>query len=52
MAVVDLATGAGGPLVDYLSAEPEPARLYPEPFMTVGARAKMWWGQRQAGRDL
>ncbi|MDE3176494.1 MAG: FAD-binding oxidoreductase [Pseudomonadota bacterium] len=52
MAVVDLATGAGGPLVDALLAEPGPSRLVPEPFLSVGARARMWWGQRQAGRDL
>lgn len=51
MAIADLASGAGGPHVDALLALPEPKRLYPEPFMTIGARAKIWWMQRQAGRD-
>ncbi len=51
MAVADLATGAGGPHVDALLALPKPKRLYPEPFMTLGARARIWWMQRQAGKD-
>lgn len=51
MAIADLASGAGGPHVDALLALPKPTRLYPEPFMTLGARAKIWWMQRQAGMD-
>lgn len=51
MAIADLATGVGGPLADALLALPKPQRLYPEPFMTIGARAKIWWMQRQAGMD-
>lgn len=52
MAIADLATGTGGPHVDALLAMPKPSRLYPEPFMTIGATAKIWWMQRRAGRDL
>lgn len=51
LSIADLATGAGGPHVDALLALPKPKRLYPEPFMTIGARAKIWWMQRQAGMD-
>ncbi|MEZ5924292.1 MAG: FAD-binding oxidoreductase [Hyphomicrobiaceae bacterium] len=51
MAIADLASGAGGAHVEALLALPPPKRLYPEPFMTLGARAKIWWMQRQAGKD-
>lgn len=52
MAIVDLATGAGGPIADAMLAAPKPKRLYPEPFMTLGATMKLWWMQKRAGRDL
>lgn len=52
MAIADLATGTGGAHVEALLAQPKPSRLYPEPFMTLGARAKIWWMQKRAGRDL
>ena len=29
-----------------------PKKLYPEPFMSVGAKSRLWWGQIRAGRDL
>ncbi len=51
MAIADFATGAGGPLAEAMLRAPKPQRLYPEPFMTIGARAKIWWMQRQAGKD-
>ena len=49
MAIVDMATGTGGPIADAMLAAPKPKRLYPEPFMTLGAHMKLWWMQRQAG---
>ena len=30
----------------------EPKKLYPEPFMSVGAKTRLWWGQVRAGRDV
>ncbi|MBI1384321.1 MAG: FAD-dependent oxidoreductase [Rhizobiales bacterium] len=51
IAIADLASGAGGRLVDFLLAQPGPSRLYPEPFMSLGAHAKLWWMQKRAGRD-
>ena len=52
MLIADLAAGANNPLVDEIRSFDEPRRLYPEPFMTLGAHAKLWWMQRRAGRDL
>jgi hypothetical protein len=33
-------------------AEAVPRKLYPEPLMTWGARGKLWWLQKRAGREL
>ena len=52
MAIADLASGAGGPVVEAMLRAPRPRRLYPEPFMTMGAHLKIWWMQRRAGPDL
>jgi glycine/D-amino acid oxidase-like deaminating enzyme len=52
MAIADLASGEGGPVTEAMLAAPKPTRLFPEPFMTLGAQARLWWGQKQAGRDL
>jgi glycine/D-amino acid oxidase-like deaminating enzyme len=52
MLIADHATGAGGPMVDATLAAPQPSRVPPEPIASLGARARFWWGQRQAGRDL
>jgi glycine/D-amino acid oxidase-like deaminating enzyme len=48
----DLATGSTEPMVQDALAEPAPQKLYPEPLMTWGAKAKLWWVHRRAGRDL
>ncbi len=34
-----------------LNTEP-PAKLFPEPLMSLGAKSRLWWGQKQAGLDL
>ena len=52
MLIADLATGTGGPLVDAMLAAPKPSRLPPEPFLSLGARMRLWWGQRSARMDL
>ena len=50
--IADLACGSDDPMVaDMLSYE-APKKLYPEPFMTLGAQGKLWWMHRRAGRDL
>lgn len=48
----DLATASPEPLVRDALAQPGPQKLYPEPFMTWGAKAKLWWMHKRAGRDL
>jgi glycine/D-amino acid oxidase-like deaminating enzyme len=48
----ELATGSPEPMVQDALAEPAPQKLYPQPLMTWGARTKLWWMQRRAGRDL
>jgi glycine/D-amino acid oxidase-like deaminating enzyme len=50
--IADLATGTAEPMVQDALAEGEPRKLYPEPFMTLGAKAKLWWLQKRAGREL
>jgi glycine/D-amino acid oxidase-like deaminating enzyme len=50
--IADLAVGSGEPMVQDALAEPAPRKLYPEPFQTWGARTKLWWLQRQAGREF
>ena len=48
----DLATGHITPMVQSLLSEAQPAKLPPEPFATLGARAKIRWGEYRAGPEL
>lgn len=48
----DLAAGGNDPMVADFQAATPPAKLYPEPLMTLGARAKLWWMQKRAGADF
>ena len=50
--IAELATGSAGAMVNEAVAEPGPEKLYPEPLMTWGAKAKLWWMQRRAGQEL
>ena len=50
--IADLAVGSPEPLMQDALGEPIPQKLYPEPFMTWGARTKLWWEQRQAGLEF
>jgi hypothetical protein len=45
MLIADLASGIGGPMVDAMLAAPRPST-------SIGARMRLWWGQRRARRDL
>jgi glycine/D-amino acid oxidase-like deaminating enzyme len=50
--VAELATGGNDPMIgEFLSMEP-PRPLYPEPFMSLGARARLWWMEKRAGADF
>jgi hypothetical protein len=50
--IAELACGHKSALLDDQLCEPAPQTLYPEPLMTIGANAKLWWMQRRAGADL
>jgi glycine/D-amino acid oxidase-like deaminating enzyme len=50
--IADLAVATGEPMIEAALAEPTPRKLYPEPLMTWGAKAKLWWMQKRAGREL
>lgn len=50
--IADLAVGNQDPMVQDALEEAPPRLLYPEPLMTWGARAKLWWLQKRAGREL
>jgi len=50
--VADLAVGCDEPMVNDALAEPALEQLYPEPLMTWGAKTKLWWVQKRAGREL
>ncbi|MEQ8665903.1 MAG: FAD-binding oxidoreductase [Rhodospirillales bacterium] len=48
----DLALGSNDPVIAELLADEPPRRLYPEPFMSLGVKASLWWYRRRAGRDF
>lgn len=48
----DLAAGSGEMMVEEALSGPVPRKLYPEPFMSLGATAKLWWLQKRAGREM
>jgi glycine/D-amino acid oxidase-like deaminating enzyme len=50
--IAELATGSQEPMVQDAVAGAAPRKLYPEPLMTFGAKAKLWWMQKRAGREL
>jgi glycine/D-amino acid oxidase-like deaminating enzyme len=52
MLAADLAVGSNEPMVADALNEPPPARLYPEPLMSIGAPLKLWAMQRRASREL
>ena len=50
--IAELATGTESKYLPQALAEEAPKRLPPDPFMTIGARAHLWWAQKRAGTDL
>jgi len=52
MLIVDLATNRKNPLAEEMADSEPPRKLYPEPFMTVGVKSRLWWSQQQAGKEL
>ncbi len=52
MLMAELASGAGSDLLDQVMDQPQPVRLPPEPFASIGANAVLRWSEFKAGREL
>lgn len=52
MLIAEMATGLSNPLIADMLAYDQPRRLYPEPLMSAGVDAAIWWRERRAGLDL
>lgn len=52
MLAADLACGVSGKLLEEWQSQPAPKRLYPEPFMSLGAKTYLKWAQNRAGLDV
>ncbi|MFT5276020.1 MAG: glycine/D-amino acid oxidase-like deaminating enzyme [Saprospiraceae bacterium] len=51
-AIAEHACGESSDSLDFLLTQNQPKRIVPEPFMSIGAKTRLWWGQRAAGLDL
>lgn len=49
--LADLIAGKRDELTDFLLQTSGPNTLPPEPFLSIGVNARLWWGQRQAGLE-
>jgi hypothetical protein len=52
MMAAEMAVGYCSDMLAELQALDAPKRLPPEPVATLGARARLAWGERQAGVEL
>ncbi len=50
--IAELATGQDNEDLKTFRSFGEPKKLYPEPFMTLGAKAHLWWSHLRAGKNL
>lgn len=50
--LADWLAGKRNELIDFLLSSPGPNRLPPEPFLSIGVNATLWWGQRKAGMEM
>lgn len=49
--LADLIAGKRDELTEFLLSTSGPSSLPPEPFLSLGVNATLWWGQRQAGQE-
>ncbi|MDS0796956.1 FAD-binding oxidoreductase [Burkholderia pseudomultivorans] len=49
--LADWLAGKRSDLTDFLLATSGPNRNPPEPFLSIGVNATLWWGQRKAGLE-
>lgn len=52
MCAAELAAGQPSVIARELMGQAAPRKLPPEPFATLGARARLVWGERKAGAEL
>lgn len=50
--LADWLAGQRNDLIDGLLASPGPNKLPPQPFLSMGVNATLWWGQRKAGKEI
>ena len=49
--LADMIAGQRHELIDFLLSTSGPNTLPPEPFLSLGVNATLWWGQRKAGME-
>jgi glycine/D-amino acid oxidase-like deaminating enzyme len=49
--LADWLAGKHSELIDFLLATSGPNKTPPEPFLSIGVNATLWWGQRKAGLE-
>jgi glycine/D-amino acid oxidase-like deaminating enzyme len=49
--LADMIAGKRHELIDFLLSTSGPNTLPPEPFLSIGVNATLWWGQRKAGME-
>ncbi|HKT98465.1 MAG TPA: FAD-binding oxidoreductase [Paraburkholderia sp.] len=49
--LADWLAGKRSDLIDFLLATSGPNKNPPEPFLSIGVNATLWWGQRKAGLE-
>jgi len=49
--LADWIAGQKHALIDFLRETSGPSTLPPQPFLSIGVNATLWWGQRKAGME-
>jgi len=49
--LADMIAGKRDELIDFLLSSSGPSTLPPQPFLSLGVNATLWWGQRNAGLE-
>lgn len=49
--LADWIAGQRSDLIDFLLDTSGPSRVPPEPFLSIGVNATLWWGQMKAGQE-
>jgi len=50
--LADWLAGKRNDLIDFLLSSPGPNKTPPEPFLSIGVNATLWWGQMKAGKEM